>query len=480
MEVRTAQCQKSEELQAWIGGSIKVKCQVPRQHSGLQLAMQENQFANPEYIKAARMGGSTHDIPKTLYAWKELDNGIIFHRGYGARLHRIMASTGVSISWKDERVEYKAPYPAVLKGVILREYQERAVRSGMKHTQGVIVSPTGSGKTVIALELLRRRGQTAAILVHTQGLLDQWVKVIGSLLSTVPGIIGVGKWVEGQHITVAMLQTLSSRRMDAERFFSKVGTVIIDECHHVPASTFAEVVALSKAKFRYGMTATPKRGDGLEKMIYRLLGEVVDIVTPAEVQQVGGIVTAQINKIMTGSRYPLLSPQDRKGWTDYISLIVKDRRRNDLIVEVAKREAKRHKVLILTDRTDHAESLSGMLPESLLVHGKLPAKIKKERLGQLKDYQITVGTKGLLGEGLDCSAWSVLLMGCPMSGQTPLLQAIGRVIRPNLAIRKRIGKVFDFVDSHPFGLSAYKKRCAVYRKRGWDVITVERMENCRS
>ena len=264
-----------------------------------------------------------------------------------------------------------------------------------------------------------------------------------------------------------MMQTLVSRKKAAIRFASRIGMVLVDECHHSPAGTFAEVIALFAGIYRYGFTATPKRGDGLEKVAYRLLGDVVATVKPDEVQDVGGIVPARVEVVDTGCRYPQVDPQQKTAWTKMVTEIVADLDRSRTIARLAIAISKKRKTLVMTDRVEHAEILASMIPESLLVHGKLPAKEKEKRMAELERPRIVVGTKGLLGEGLDCSVWSCLLLASPISGQTPLLQAVGRVIRPMPG--KTDGLVVDMVDSHPFALGAYKKRAVIYRNRRWPI-----------
>ncbi|MBF0339684.1 MAG: DEAD/DEAH box helicase [Magnetococcales bacterium] len=395
---------------------------------------------------------------------------IIIPRGYGRRLHELAEATGNPITWRDDRVMALAAYPDRLSGVELRPYQQRILSGTQDPTQGVIVSPTGSGKTITALELIRRRSQRAAVLVHSQSLADQWRKVIMEKMNIQAGMIGGGAWTVGREITVAMMQTLTARPEKARQFAALVGMVIVDECHHAPAGTFAEVIGMFPARFRYGFTATPERGDGLEGMVYRLLGDVVATVLPEEVQGLGGIVQARIDVVDTGCRFPHVDPQKKNTWTALLEALVADQARNRQISRLAISLAQHRQTLVLTDRVEHAESLASLIPGALLIHGKIPAKERAQRMGMMTTARVVVGTKGLLGEGLDCSVWSALILASPMSGATPLLQAVGRVIRP--APGKKDGLVLDLVDAHPYTLGMYRKRAMVYRQRQWPVRKV--------
>ena len=85
---------------------------------------------------------------------------------------------------------------------------------------------------------------------------------------------------------------------------------------------------------------------------------------------------------------------------------------------------------------------------------------------------MTIGTKGLLGEGLDCSSWANLVLASPISGESPIQQAIGRVIRGGHG--KTEGLVVDLVDPHAFGWSSFANRRKVYNMRNWPMQQANR------
>lgn len=333
-------------------------------------------------------------------------------------------------------------------------------------TQGVIVSPTGSGKTITALEIIRRQGQRAVVIVHNRELLRQWREVIQRHLGIQAGVIGDGRWSPGDQVTVAMIQTLASRQEAAVALGQEVGLVLADECHHSPMESFRQVIGLFPAKYRYGFTATAIRRDGLGEMIFRLLGDVVATVEPDEVLNIGGIVPVRIEELHTGMSLSGINP-DVHGWTDLITAIILHPDRNALIADVARVVAVDRPTLILTDRVDHAEAVLGMVHGALMIHGGMPKKERQAAMERIPDSRITIGTKNLLGEGVDVSAWSALIMATPISGEVPLRQAIGRVIRP--APGKVDGLVVDLVDSHPFARGASRKRRRVYHAQEWTV-----------
>ncbi|MBF0260437.1 MAG: DEAD/DEAH box helicase [Magnetococcales bacterium] len=456
-------------LTAIIGGEIHVQRFNSSSSPVLRKAIEENTFKNKAFIDAIKTGRSVRGIPETVQTWRKDESGIVFPRGYGARLHTLAASSAEPIDWMDHRITASCGgYPGRLIGVEPRPYQEQAVTDALKKSQGVVRAPTGSGKTLMGNELLRRLGQRAVILLAARELARQWVEVIRKQLGIECGTIGDGVWTEGEQITVATMQTLASRPDETARFATGIGAVLVDECHHAPALTFARVVGMFPAKYRYGLTATTMRGDGLEEVIYRVIGDVVASVQPDEVQGLGGIVPAIVATMDTGCRFDGVDPADKKGaWMGLVAKLVADGGRNRQIAALAVRVSEKRQTLILTDRVEHAEAIGALIPDALLIHGKLPAKERRNRMSTLADSRVVIGTRGLLGEGLDCSVWSALILAAPMSGEAPLLQAVGRVIRP--APGKLNGLVIDLVDSHPFTLAMLKKRTTVYKKRGWPV-----------
>lgn len=433
----------------------------------LQAVKKELTFANPEYLTLKKLGKFCRHLPTTVQAMTDDGHMVRIPRGYGRRLHELAVAAKTPITWQDKRVMSSASFPPTLAGVTLRGYQIRAVSATMAMDQGVVVSPTGSGKSITAMEAIRRRSQKSLILVHNTGLMKQWRKEIRLRLKVEPGIIGGGEWVVGNQVTVAMIQTLAARPDQARKLAKSIGLLLGDEVHHWPAASFSIVISFFPAKYRYGFTATPDRQDGLGGMINILIGETLVVIDSSEVLDVGGIVPARIMAMNTGMDYTKIDPS-KHGWTDFIDAVTTDQRRNRMVTDAAQKMAKEgRKVLVLTDRVEHAKALAANLPDVLLIHGKMPMPARQAAMSKVAEVQITVGTKGLLGEGLDCSVWSCLVMGTPMSGETPLRQAVGRVIRP--APGKTDGVVVDMVDSHPFALGAWRKRKTVYRKNQWPV-----------
>lgn len=467
-------------MRAIIAGDITIQFSNPAdaRHPVIRTAMAENTFTNPVFAEAKRMGRYLGGTPQFIHLFRQYPDGITLPRGYGRRLLALEENTGTKIfDLVDHRVESPAAFPERLVGTETRHYQTRTIHAMLERKQGVGIAPTGSGKTVTALEIIRRRSQRTVILVHSRILARQWVRVIQEKMGVDAGFIGDGRWTAGREITVAILHSLHSRMAEAKQLARGTGMVVMDEGHHAPAGMFSQVIGLFPALYRYAFTATPKRGDGLMPVIYRLFGDVLATVHPDEVEQAGGIVPARVDILETGCIFPGVdaSKKDardaRDARVELVNAMAGDGKRNAMIARMATAMSREHAVLVLTERVEHAETLAAMIPGALMIHGQLPARERELRMGLLPKARLVVGTRGLFGEGVDISVWSCLIMATPISGETSLLQAVGRVIRP--APGKTMGVVIDLVDHHPLTLNGWKRRATVYRSRKWAVQKIK-------
>lgn len=343
----------------------------------------------------------------------------------------------------------------------MRSYQERAVSAALKAPQGVISSPTGSGKSLLGLEIIRRRQQKTLILLHRGDLAKQWIEVIKERLGLTAGFIGDGSWEIGQEITIAMVQTLATREKETKSLAETFGLILTDECHHTPCDTFSEVIGWFSSKYRYGLSATLERRDGLMPMIFLAIGPVIATIEKEEVEGLGAIVKAKIRPVDTAFKPGLIS-----SWAEFLDSLCTSAERNQLIIDLATRSPE--PVLILCDRIAHACDLAGMLSrrniDHVLAHGKLNKDERKAAMEKIKTAQITVGTSGLCGEGIDVSAWTVLVMASPISSEIKLMQAIGRVVRSCQG--KKSALVYDLKDDCGFSGASFNKRILIYRKHG--------------
>jgi len=212
----------------------------------------------------------------------------------------------------------------------------------------MIVAPTGSGKTTMGIEIASRLGQRCLVLVKSLDLATQWQGAIKRFTGLDAGLIGGGKWQEGQEFTVGLVQTLIKHESSLD-----YGLVIVDECHNIPAVQAYSVINRQAAKYRYGLSATPQRRDNLEFMIHAVLGEVVAEV---EAHEVGGAVLP-----VTVSTIHHNFMGNPESWTDFINLLAQDDERNRVIVASAIKSSRGRGTVVLTATVAHAETLTSLV-----------------------------------------------------------------------------------------------------------------------
>ncbi|QEP42157.1 DEAD/DEAH box helicase [Ectothiorhodospiraceae bacterium BW-2] len=439
-------------MRALLTGTIELITPPPEIE---RLARLINTHKNPKYQQAIEQGRQAWHIEPEIEDYATTDNGVILPRGC---LHHLPIAPA---EIDDQRQRYPVTIPEPTFS--LRDYQVAVMHQIGDHDSGVIVAPTGAGKTTIGIALIATRGHRALILVHTKELLSQWRDRLAHGLGLAPeqiGIIGGGKWQIGEVATVATIQTLS-KRLDGLTALP-FGLILVDECHHIAAGTFAKVIDRLPAKYRYGLSATPERRDGLREMVYNHIGAKLAEIEKAVVESAGGIIPAVVKVFKTG-----FDPGQIESWAEFIDAITRSSERNRLIAELATGAAEKMQTLILTDRVSHAELLAE-LTGGLLLHGTLPKQQRIDAMQAAERAPLTIGTTGLLGEGVDISGWQALILATPLSGKGRLLQAIGRVIRP--AQGKQKGFIADLADDCGFAGSSLKKRLTVYRERNYRVI----------
>lgn len=415
-------------------------------------------FANPKYAEAIKHKRSARCVSRLINLSKRDDDGsLIVPMGMVAELF----TKGSQID--DRRISHRVAIPSTID---TRPYQERAILNALCRDGGVIVAPTGAGKTTMGIEIASRLNQRCMIVVKSKDLAGQWQQAIKLFTGLDAGLIGGGKWIEGDEFTIATVQTLIKHEGSLD-----YGLVIVDECHNTPAAQAFEVINRQAASYRFGLSATPQRRDNLEFMIHAALGPVVAEIKQSEVE--GAVLPVVVSTVY----YPLQgNPQS---WQAFNRLLADDPHRNQMIVNHAIKCSRSTGTAVLTSTIEHAERLHQLIGEygreSLLLHGQLPAKVRAERMEAAPNHRLIVGTLSLLSEGIDWPHVGAVVFAAPVSAEvnretpaaTRLLQSIGRARRPFPG--KHHAYVLDIIDRHPFGLAAGRKRGEIYQQHGFEV-----------
>lgn len=364
----------------------------------------------------------------------------------------------------------------------LDEYQAAAVETVLNtSSQGTLTFPTGGGKTITALALLARIKQRSIICVHTHELLTQWRDVSKKFL---PGV-SVETWAggrkkQGDHLTIAMVQTLS--RDIPEEIRTGYGVVVQDECHHAPAATFQEVVSNFPAKYRYGLTATLERRDGKSFLIKSIFGEPL---VKLGYKDVGArIILPKIIPFTTALSNDYSDLHIRRGdvdvfnYTEAYTRLASDYMRNlillQLVTELLQDETSY--ILMLTKRREQAKVLhefmiSSNITAELLLGGGTAKEKKQKALAIEKtlsgENRVIIGTS-IADEGLDIVTLSDLILTSSTSFSGILAQRLGRIMRNYKG--KRTPRVYDAVDaSIPEFMNSWFSREKFYTKHGMEI-----------
>ena len=420
---------------------------------------EELNFANSEFFIKKKSGRNTFETTRYFKLVEETESEIFIPRGFIGKLLRFCKESQIEFEFQDNR-KLNPAIPFVFNAS-LRNHQLGVSEVVSKKDYGVIVAPPGSGKTVIGLKIIADKRQPAFIIVHRKQLLEQWTERIEAFLG-IPkrdiGIIGQGKSKIGRQITVATIQSLPKHIESVQNQF---GTIIVDECHHVPAETFRNTIEKLQTYYLYGLTATPFRKYNDGKMIFTHLGEIIANIQPTEIEN-----HKQAKIIIRNPELNVPYNSKTDNFESLSKILVHDTARNKLILEDVKTELNQgKKAIIITERKDHIDSLYLFLKQSyetITLSGDDSETSKKTKWKILKEgnFQVLITTGQYFGEGTDLQNINCLFLVYPFSFEGKLIQYIGRVQRSEIN-----PTIYDYRDYKIDYLNKlFLKRNSYYRK----------------
>lgn len=420
---------------------------------------EELNFANSEFFIKKKSGRNTFETAQYFKLVEETESQIFIPKGFIGKLLRFCKESQIEFDFIDKRK--LKPSITYSFNASLRNHQLGVIETVSKKDFGVIVAPPGSGKTVVGLKMIADKRQPTLILVHRKQLLEQWTERIEAFLG-IPkrdiGVIGQGKSKIGKHITVATIQSLPKQIESVQNQF---GTIIVDECHHVPAETFRNAIEKLEAYYLYGLTATPFRKYNEGKMIFTHLGEIIANIQPTEIKN---YKQAKIKIRNTELNVPYNSKTDN--FESLSKILVHDTARNKLILEDVKTELNQgKKAVIITERKEHIDSLYLFLKQSyetITLSGDDSETSKKAKWKTLQEgnFQVLITTGQYFGEGTDLQNINCLFLVYPFSFEGKLIQYIGRVQRSEIN-----PTIYDYRDYKIDYLNKlFLKRNTYYRK----------------
>lgn len=430
---------------------------------------------NPDYIKLTRMKKWTGNTPRFLQlyirygATDNMPEMIVLPFGCAVEiLRKFQMRFKVSISPLRD-VSYHSD-------IKLYSYQQEAVEAALKYKNGIIVMPCGAGKTITGLSVIARIGGRALWLTHTQDLLNQSLDKAKSVFNDDVksyGTITAGKVNVGSTITFATIQTLA--KIDIHSLKDTFDIIVVDECHHACGSPtrvtqFYKVLNSLSARYKFGLTATPKRADGLELSMFALLGKVIHTVHKEDVENTTCPV---VYRTLETGYFPntgaVLAGDGTLNYAALIDDLTHDEQRFQFVSNTL--NALDGIAIVLGNRVEYLQRLcdnySGRaICLSSLGASKSARALRKNTLQKLNDGELdcVFATYQLAKEGLDVPNLRYVVFATPEKDETTVTQSAGRVGRK--ADGKDHGTVVDFVDNFGMYKGWYKKRVRYYKKMG--------------
>ncbi len=348
-----------------------------------------------------------------------------------------------------------------------RPYQREALNAWRREElRGVVVLPTGAGKTAVAVRAIERAGRSTLVVVPTLALLKQWYSILADSFGT---SVAVGLWGGGYHETTPLtVTTYDSAYIHAERYGDRFALVVYDEVHHLPAEKYATIPEMLLAPYSLGLTATPERPDGGHELLPELVGPVIyrrspeemagtylapyDVVCiPVELTAAERVEYAEADAVyrdfLSKHRLRMRSPED---WQRFIMVaatshsggreaLLAARRRREIRASAERKGAtlesllKRHwedRTIVFTKSVEEVYALS----ERFLIPGityETPARERKEILDRFRTgrYRAIIASD-VLNEGVDVPEANVAVILAGSASHREYVQRLGRVLRP--------------------------------------------------
>jgi superfamily II DNA or RNA helicase len=431
-------------------------------------------FQNPEFYRAQAMRLSTFGKPRIISCVELHPRHIALPRGCLDEALELLRSHGISVEIEDRR-DVGQPLSERFLGH-LNEPQATALEALERYDYGVLAATTAFGKTVIAAALIAKRERNTLVLVHRRELLAQWIERLKSFMSIDPaaiGIIGGGRRKPTGKIDVALIQSLV-RKGEVSDLVAGYGHLIVDECHHLSASSFELVARRSKARFVLGLSATIARKDGHHPIIFMQCGPVrhkVDLRSQAARYR----FEHRVRFRETGFRLRPQIETDRPAMATVYAALGQDEDRNALIFDdvLQALEAGRSPV-VLTERRDHLDRLQarfkGFVRNLVVLRGGMAASERRNTETTMRvaegEERLILATGRYLGEGFDDPRLDTLFLTMPISWKGTLTQYVGRLHRDHDGKKEVI--VYDYVDAAvPVLARMAAKRQAGYRALGY-------------
>lgn len=432
-------------------------------------------FQNPEFYRAQAMRLSIFDKPRVIRCAEEFPRHLGLPRGCLQDAIELLQSHKVKVDLDDECFN-GLPLEVSFHGE-LRPEQQKAADALLAHDTGILSATTAFGKTVVAAWMIAARKVNTLVLVHRRQLLDQWRERLSVFLNLPVksiGQIGGGRKKPTGSIDVAVIQSLNRKHV-VDDLVAGYGQIIVDECHHLSAFSFEQVLRQAKAKCVLGLTATPMRKDGHHPIILMQCGPIryrVNARDQAASRPFEHVVIPRF------TNFRLAAQVQKPEIHEIYAALTHDKARNDMILKDLLEAIKQGRSpLVLTERTEHLKLLASRLENAvknvIVLQGGMGVKQRKEIMARLlnipeNEERVLIATGRYIGEGFDDARLDTLFLVLPISWKGTVQQYVGRLHR--LHDQKKEVVVYDYVDGCvPMLAAMFDKRQRGYESVGYSI-----------
>lgn len=430
-------------------------------------------FPNPQYYESQQQRRSVYNIPRVLKLYNEDESFVYLPRGCYEDLIKVLNFFDVKINLVDKQVNGEL-ISVSFKGS-LKDYQKDGLDKLLQYDNGLFIAPPAFGKTVTAIALIAELRINALVIVPSIALLNQWIERLNQFLDVGYeykkekdkfGIYYGSKKKLTNKIDVACIDSLVGE--EGDEILKHYGLVILDEVHHIGATTYEKVVRRCCSKYLYGFTATPKRSDKNEKIVYKTIGDI-----RYQYKDNGDALEKVLKPEFTFFSFSSLDKT--VGYADMLTALLNDEERNKRIADdIRKAYKQKRNALVLTDRIEHINILKNLLDDLdnvFIINGQLSKNEKNEfynNIGNVKNGFVIISTGKYIGEGFDDRRLDTLFIVSPFRWNGTLEQYVGRLHRSNED--KHNVEVHDYIDINvSLFANMYHERLRGYRKLGYIV-----------
>ena len=477
---------------------IEVKNTKPRFQNTLRRL---SSFSNPNFYKNLKLGLSNRLTPRIITSYFDINEYLALPRGKWEEIEELLNNANISYKVYDEREKGKK-IDVDFIGELYKEQQE-ASNAMLSFDNGILGAATAFGKTSVGSYLIAKRKVNTLILVHTREIMKNWEEdlekfldineelpsyttpsgktrkrssIIGTLYSSHNSLNGL--------IDIALLPSLV-KNGEVDDLVKDYGMVIMDECHHGAAFNAESILRQVNAKYVYGLTATPKRDDGMEQKVIMQFGKIRYRFTAKDKAKLQGITHTLVPRFTS-----LVNIGEKWNINEAYQNLIHNDDRNILIIKDIIALLKDNKTpLVLTKHKEHITILNNMLTSYIK---DLCKKEKNEKLSKTKivilqggkstkerdatrseirniqndEYIVLLAIDKYIGEGFNFPRLDTLLLTSPISFEGNVEQYAGRLHRDYEG--KNEVSIYDYVDIHVRTLeNMYLKRLRTYNKIGY-------------